>query len=378
MDQERVNILLIKLIERRITPRECQVLKEWIQTPSNLEYFQEFIKVNHFINSKQKFNSEKSFLRLKGQMLKDSHRAKRNLLRYAATILIFISAGLYFVVQNENQNNSQINNNEIIIGSDKATLTLEDGTVVDLTEEQPLSNDKMESNGKKIVYKSNNQKKDALVYNYLTVPRGGQFFVELSDGTNIWVNSDTQIKYPVSFIEGKDRNVELIYGEAYFDVSPSIEHQGSVFKVISEVQEVEVLGTEFNISAYKGDDEIYTTLVEGEVLISTGSEQVVLKPNDQALVKVGETGVYVNQIDTYLATSWKEGVFNFNDMPLDNIMKVLSRWYDVEVVFNKENMKYETFTGVFRKNQNLKDILNSIQTTNNMSYEIENKVINIK
>src|SRR5690606_40703343 len=110
------------------------------------------------------------------------------------------------------------------------------------------------SNGEEIIYNNNTSRQ--LVYNYLTIPRGGQFQLTLSDGTRVWLNSETQIKYPVSFTDGESRQVELVYGEAYFEVSHSTEHKGSDFIVYNQNQEVQVLGTEFNIKAYKDDSNI--------------------------------------------------------------------------------------------------------------------------
>ena len=156
----------------------------------------------------------------------------------------------------------------IIIGVDKATLTLEDGSNITLEKGQSYSINNIQSNGVEIVYKAleNNVVENSKIkYNYLTVPRGGQYFIKLEDDTKVWLNSESRLKYPTSFVKGQDRKVELLYGEAYFDVSPSTSHQGASFKVLSGVQEIEVLGTEFNVKAYHDEDYIYTTLVEGKV-----------------------------------------------------------------------------------------------------------------
>ena len=160
-----------------------------------------------------------------------------------------------------------LNKEDIITtGSDKAVLTLEDGSNIELEKGKAFKTNVVNSNGEKLVYNKTNQTK--ITYNYLTIPRGGQYFVKLSDGTEVWLNSESQLKFPVAFIKGQTREVTLVYGEAYFAVSPSTNHNGATFKVMNQGQEVEVLGTEFNIKAYKDEINIYTTLVEGKVTVS--------------------------------------------------------------------------------------------------------------
>src|SRR5690606_33390781 len=146
---------------------------------------------------------------------------------------------------------------------------------------------------------------------YLTIPRGGQFNVVLSDGTEVWLNSDTQLKYPVNFVEGQDREVELVFGEAYFDVSPSTEHGGSKFKVMNNAQEVEVLGTEFNIKAYRDDINVYTTLVEGKVVVGNGDLKQYLTPNQLSHLNLENNSIKVRVVDVNVETSWKKGIFTF-------------------------------------------------------------------
>ncbi|MDO5979679.1 FecR family protein [Flavivirga spongiicola] len=315
---------------------------------------------------------------------------KRSLLKYAAAILIFVSVGYFFLNKNQtvNLNTPIIVNNNIEVGTDKAILTLDDGTDVALEKGQDYIADNLTSNGEEIVYQptgqagnnvANNQQpttKNQIAYNYLTIPRGGQYLVKLSDGTQVWLNSESQIKYPISFPEGETREVELVYGEAYFDVSPSTEHNGSKFKVLTGAQEVEVLGTEFNIKAYQDEDFIYTTLVEGKVLVNNATNNNVLSPNQQNIMSnVNNDMLLLNVVDMYSITAWKKGVFSFKDMPLNKIMKVLSRWYDTEVIFINKDVEEDKFTGVLGKEQTIEDILFTIYNTNNIKYEINNKTI---
>ncbi|WP_052826055.1 FecR family protein [Neotamlana nanhaiensis] len=272
-----------------------------------------------------------------------------------------------------------VNTNAIEPGTDKATLTLGDGSVVELEKGSTVATQNANSNGEQIVYTSDGESKSKTEYNYLTIPRGGQFHVVLSDGTEVWLNSETQLKYPVAFVEGQTRQVELVYGEAYFDVSPSTKHKGTKFMVINQSQNVEVLGTEFNIKAYKDEENIYTTLVEGKVSVNTKNSHKVLNPSEQSNLNLLNDGITVSQVNVYNEISWKDGIFSFEQKPLEEITKVLSRWYDVDFVIENKSLKDATFTGVLGKNQSIEKILSNIKTLSIIeNYEINYKTITLK
>lgn len=297
----------------------------------------------------------------------------------AAAVVGILATGYLF---KENLSNSPQENIPIIVnttipsGTDKATLTLEDGSVVELQKGANFKTANADSNGEEIVYASNKSNSKEIVYNYLTIPRGGQFSIKLSDGTQVWLNSESQLKYPIAFEEGKTRKVELIYGEAYFDVSPSTEHKGADFKVYNSNQEVHVLGTEFNIKAYKDETNIYTTLVEGKVDVTIENRKQSIIPNQQLILDVNTNISIINTVDVYNEISWKEGIFSFENKPLKDIMKVLSRWYNVDVVFKNKTIEDEEFIGIIEKDKNLEEILTSIKNFEIITdYEIKNKII---
>lgn len=266
----------------------------------------------------------------------------------------------------------------IEIGKNKATLTLEDGSKVILEKGKNYKGKNINSNGEQIAY-NNNTATSKIASNYLTIPRGGQFFVQLADGTKVWLNSESQLKYPVAFTDGETRNVELVYGEAYFEVSPSTAHKGSRFEVLTKKQTVEVVGTQFNIKAYKDETNIYTTLVEGKVVVNIASQKQMLKPNQQSNLDLANNNLTISTVDVYSFVSWKDGLFSFKGMPLKEIMKVMSRWYDVDIEFANTNLEKVKFNGVLNKNQDLNEILTTIQTTKFINaYEIKNRKITIK
>ncbi|PQJ73670.1 hypothetical protein BTO14_02455 [Polaribacter butkevichii] len=381
--------LIIKYFTNQISIAELEKLELWIKEGNNEEVFKSYVKVNFAIDySLKQFNTQNTKKQLLEKINKDKKvfRIKsyyRVRLIVAAVLVIGLFIGTYFFKDTVFYNT--LNKNEAVInkikkGTDKAVLTLEDGTSVALEKGTKYTKDNVKSNGEKIIYKYKEQKTQEILYNYLTVPRGGQFFVSLSDGTKVWLNSASKLKYPVNFIEGETRIVELVYGEAYFEVSSSINHNGSKFKVLSNLQEIEVLGTEFNIKAYSDEDLIYTTLLKGSIALYNFNKKNILKPNEQAVLDTKKNSLIIStQVDAYSEVVWKRGLFSFKDKTLKEIMKVLSRWYDVDVVFEDKSLEDVKFKGVISKNQNLADILLLIKKTKYIkTYEIKENTLILK
>lgn len=382
MDQHKIDILIVKFLEKSISDEESVVLEDWLKEDRNKRYFNEFVEINYLINSKSQFDYTTSLKKFKISVNRNSQKNYAKYLKYAAAVLIFISAG-YFITTNKAGSDKNIATENIIqIGTDKATLTLEDGSEVVLEKGNVYSNKTANSDGEKIIYKNdqNNAKeiKNNIAYNYLTIPRGGEFYIQLSDSTKVWLNSESKIKYPVKFAEGKIREVELLYGEAYFEVSPSTKHNGDTFKVFTKGQEVEVLGTQFNIKAYKGENHISTTLVEGKVSIAVKEVKEYLKPNQQSNYNITENSMQIKTVYLYDEVSWRKGFFSFKEKPLKEIMEVLSRWYDVDIDIANEEIKNIQFNGILSRNQNIENILQTIKSTNKITYEIYDNKIFIK
>lgn len=387
MNKNKIEKLLVKFLINQASSSELDDLEECIKETKNEQVFKTFVKANYAIDyNVQKFNSDKikaKLLELMGNgtrtiKLKNTHQ----IIKYtAAAILVGIMTTTYFfkdsLFSNSQDNIPIIVNNTIEAGTDKAILTLETGDTVALGKGTDYQAKNASSNGTEIIYKNGGKSNKEVAYNYLTIPRGGQFQITLADGTRVWLNSESQLKYPVDFIDGETRRVELVYGEAYFDVSHSTAHKGSHFIVNNNNQDVEVLGTEFNIKAYKDETLVYTTLVEGKVAVTTESEHRVLKPNEQSVFNSTTKTLKINDIDTFREIAWKDGVFSFKHKSLKEIMVTLSRWYDMEVVFQNKELENVSFNGTLYKNQSIEEILTFLQNNIN-TYEINNKTITLK
>jgi len=386
MVSKEIKNIIAKYLSNQASSSELAELGLWIKDVNNEEEFYNYVKTNYAIDyNLKKFNTKLLEKKLLAYIENDkkTYRIKRyrNIGKIAAAASVVLILTLTIFLRKE-VNTKLIEPaivNSIEPGTDRATLTLDDGSQIALEKGASIQTRDANSNGKEIIYKPKERKTKEVAYNYLTIPRGGQFFIKLSDGTKVWLNSESQLKYPVNFIKGETRKVELVYGEAYFDVSSSSEHNGSSFKVYNQSQEIEVLGTEFNIEAYKDETNIYTTLVEGKVSVNSAISNQILKPNQQTNLNLKEKSLTISEVDVYNETSWKDGVFSFQRKSLGDIMKVLSRWYNIDVQFNDVELKNAGFNGAIGKDQKLEDILETIKNFGVIeNYEIEKQRVILK
>ena len=387
--KDNIDVLLKKFILNQCSKIEVdqvvsyfQGIKESSQLPS-VEEVLELLDEKPILNEVVANRIEHSIIKEVQKDKKTSLKKKLQFWKYAAAA-IFIGLITTTYVFKSNTSNTPLEVtprivNTIVPGKDKATLTLEDGSLISLEKGASFKTKNAKSNGEQIVYQNTKSNSSSIKYNYLTIPRGGQFSLKLSDGTEVWLNSESQLKYPVSFRENETRQVELIYGEAYFDVSPSTDNQGAKFKVLNKSQEVEVLGTEFNIKAYLDEAMVYTTLVEGKVVVNNATHKEILLPNQQSKIDIKSKILTIDEVDVYSEVSWRDGLFSFKSKPLNEIMIVLARWYDIEVVFENIEHKAVKFNGVLSKNDSIEEILTVIMKTKFINaYEIKDKKIIIE
>jgi ferric-dicitrate binding protein FerR (iron transport regulator) len=372
--------LIVKFLAKEANLEELRQLELWIRNPINEHLFTEYFKANYYANTALKtYNLECAKKNILQQI--NRRKAKSNyIFKYAiaATLALILTTTYLFRDNLFNTTAKDAFSQRKLYKEqtkNKAVLTLENGSQVALENGNSIQTQNATSNGKVLVYQ-NKAKQVELVYNQLTIPRGGQYVVELSDGTKVWLNSESQLKYPVNFIKGQSRQVELAYGEAYFDVSPSSKHKGAKFKVFNQFQEIDVLGTEFNIKAYKGESNVYTTLVEGKISVSIDNRNLGLKPNQQLDLDINNNTSAIKTVDVYNEVSWKDGVFSFENKTLEEVMKVFSRWYDIEIVFKNNSIKNEEFVGILRKNKRLETILKTFKNYGVIkNYEIEDEKV---
>ena len=314
----KIQIILVKYLSKEANIDEIEELDRWLIKKENISIFNSYVQTDYFTSifmTKYDLQMAKSKIHNRIRLIERRNKLERyKKIAFAASIILLVGVSLF------NQfyfNETIIIKDPIVIGTDKAVLTLENGDQVILEKGQKFQNKTVNSDGKELTYtiknrSSSNSKNEKIASNFLTIPRGGQFSLNLEDGTKVLLNSDSKIKYPVKFIKGKNRQVELLYGEAFFDVSSSQNNNGSEFIVSTKTQKINVLGTKFNIKAYSEDDIITTTLVEGKVKVGNGKNQILLSPNQQSKVDSNSPVINVSNVDVSQQISWINGLFSFN------------------------------------------------------------------
>ncbi|MEH6305910.1 FecR domain-containing protein [Olivibacter sp. CPCC 100613] len=303
----------------------------------------------------------------------------------AAAILIGFAIGL-FIFQIKNKQSdlqpiaiSQNQLNDIPPGGNKAILKMANGTTIVLTDSPNglLARDQAASiqkiNDGQLIFDANTfvaEESSTNRWNTVETPRGGQYQIQLPDGSKVWLNAASSLRFPSQF-RGKERKVEL-RGEAYFEVT---KHSQQAFKVVSEHLEVQVLGTNFNLSDYD-DTMSKTTLINGSVKIKHGDQTKLLKPGQQALLHQKEVLSILDNVDIESEIAWKNGLFIFKDASIQRVMEQIARWYDIEIEYRGPRSK-KLLNGSVSRNVNLSELMNMLAYTG-VDYEIQERKVIIK
>ncbi|WP_159452633.1 FecR family protein [Pedobacter nyackensis] len=302
----------------------------------------------------------------------------------AAAVLIIVGVAAYLFL-NKSDRKEQSLAAKIVPGTNTATLTLGDGRKINLSDAE--NGALVEQTGIQITKSADGQllykvegteegvDQSKISYNTVETPKGGQYQIILPDGTKVWLNAASSLKFPLSFASSVDRKVEL-NGEAYFEVRKDKSHP---FKVINEGQEVEVLGTHFNINGYKDEGAIKTTLLEGSVKVSStygvNSEEVIIRSGEQAVLT--KRGIEVVKKDIEQVVDWKNGDFIFQQESLKDVMSKIGRWYNVKVVYDQDVNQKLTFSGQMSRSNSIFEILKSLESTDEIKFEIKESTIKV-
>lgn len=302
----------------------------------------------------------------------------------AAVLLIAISSVIYFSLNKQKSKDTIVENNNASIqtydkapGGNKAVLTLDNGRqiILDSTSNGMLA---VEGNANivkqgdgQLIYDATSGKANEALYNTLTTPRGGQYKITLADGTKVWLNASSSLRYPAGFT-GNERKVD-ISGEAYFEVAKDVRKP---FKVQVNQMEIEVIGTHFNINGYANEEAVKTTLLEGRVKVSADKNTGYLKPGQQArLSKTGEMKIADN-IDLEETVAWKDGIFQFDNSDIKSVMRQLERWYDMEVEYDGSVNKH--FNGTISRNVSLSKVLEMLRQTGEVKFTVSGTKIIVR
>lgn len=375
--------LIARYLSDEIGEEEQAELTRWRdESPENERLFQEICKeenIKQNMQKRQTFHAEDGWegVQRKIQRHRFRHRIL-NICKYAAIFIFPVAIATVAIYKsgNEPQPLSQVEE-QIVPGGKKAVLILDNGEAIDLKSTSGV--ELKEKDGTVIQVDStvlNYQQAPArtsekLAYNKVNVPRGGEYQLMLSDGSKVQLNSMSSIRFPVQFAQ--DCRLVELEGEAYFEVSKT----GQPFIVQTKGMKIEVLGTTFNISAY-ANEEYQTTLVSGSVKVQTenGSNRI-LKPSEQACITPGSNQINVRNVDTAFYISWIHGKINFKDQRLDDIMKTLARWYDMDVVYENEATKELRFGCYVNRYNEITPLVKLLEQTGRVTVTVEGKTIKI-
>ncbi|WP_270594392.1 MULTISPECIES: FecR family protein [Butyricimonas] len=378
---------IAKSMAGELSDEELQLLDEWRMASERNRRLYDRIVSREGRESKQKHFT--SFDKVSGwqgysKKLKKTEKKAirwRVFLRYAAVLLIPLGAAVYGILHSGEETVSLADLNAITPGGTRAELVLPSGEVVDLVAKSGVilrgENTVINNEGKTLSYKNtgNQAPMDSLRYNEVIVPKGGEYQLVLSDGTLVYLNSMTKVRFPERFSE-KCREVEVC-GEAFFEVT---KNKDVPFIVKTGAYEITVLGTKFNVTAYADEHMITTTLVEGAVSISGKciGEARTLRPNEQLVLDQISGGVEVRKVDVNYYTAWKDGMFRFRDVRLEEIMRVVERWYDMTVVYEDESVKDLHFGFNMSRLETIEPLLNIFELNGKIKITKEGKVLKIK
>ena len=361
-------------------------LNEWRSvSPRHEELFQRMLSSEHVEKSISRFVKTEEEKERGWRQLQQKARSGRSVRKikwfpYAAAIVLILSVGgvFYFSGDKEQTEILPIAKNEVQVPGSRAVLILPDGRKVDL-ENEVLRSDLAQSDSLLLVsarslkYRDIDSPDTTEIFHTLEIPRGGEYLLTLSDGTMIYLNSESTLSFPVKF-QGKERKVYLT-GEAYFKVAKNTEHP---FVVTAGELEVLVTGTTFGVRAYKDEKDIQTTLESGQVTVRVEGKSVKLVPNKQVLFNKSTMGLEVRDVDVGLYLAWADGRLVYDNCPLEKILTDLGRWYNIDVFYSRDELRSYQFSLNMKKHEEFTQVLELIGKTGEVQFEIKDNTVIVK
>lgn len=391
-----VGSLILKYNQREITEEEKTILDNWTNaSPDNKQLFTSLTNNEELqakLNQLHEIEATRNDARKRvmelvfpGAIIAPMKRATISIWKTVAAAVVVtavVGTGVWLLLKKDTrqpvatvQPSESSLPNDVTPGGFKAQLVLSDGSTIDLDSAgagklaQQGNMQVMNSDGQ-LVYQKDATMETKALYNTLKTSRGQMYPVKLSDGSAVWLNSSSSIRFPVAFTE-QERRVEIT-GEAYFEIA---HNDRKPFKVSVNGMEVQVVGTVFNINSYTDEGSMKTTLLKGAVKVKKGNQQVMIKPGEQAEV-VNEALTVKKGININKEVAWKNGLFYFKNENLKTIMRQIARWYDVDVIY-EGNVSNEEITGKIHRSANLSEVLKLLNELD-VKYKIEGKKLIIK
>ncbi|MBN9383537.1 MAG: DUF4974 domain-containing protein [Chitinophagaceae bacterium] len=406
---QEIGGLLFRRLTGELNIHEQIILDNWLkeQDPNNRQFYEdcsEWDQVNDALSSMYEFDENAALsdiqkkIQLKTQPAAPAveivrlRRGWRVYLMAAAVLLLAAGIAVFFTLNKRKTNIAEIPmeqryHNDVAPGGDKAVLELADGNKIvldnasngELTKQGTTKVIKLD-NGQ-LAYHSGHPGAGPVSYNTISTPRGGQYQVILPDGSKVWLNALSSLKFPTAFT-GREREVEL-NGEAYFEVAKNTSMPfkvevtpGSAETVGRESLEVEVLGTEFDLMAYSDEDRQKVTLISGATRVRVGGERIALQPNQQVYLDKKSSGLnLIGSINVDETIAWKNGRFQFQDASIESIMRQVARWYDVDVTY--EGKVNQQFNGTIPRQVNLSTLLRILEATGWVHFRVDGRNVTV-
>lgn len=384
----RIARLIVQSFEQEPEGEDKKILEQWLSTEGNRELYESFRHRDLSERRRQadRIDSRKHWRAIERHL--SSPHQRRTLLRRwsmrAAILTLPILAAAALIWWQFPQSSSPLSlfteTQMPAPGSSKAILILSDGQEIDLAAQQTFclqsqSDARLENRDNTLTVEPTEMANvTAVNYQTLSIPVTGEYKLVLSDGTQIWLNSATRLRFPTSF-PGKERRVEL-EGEAYFEVAP---HPEQPFIVSTEGIQIQVLGTKFNVKAYREDDAIYTTLAEGAVRTVNPKKgsAMVLTPDQQCVFTKRTGDMEKKEVHARSFTGWTTGKFIFENETLEEILKQLGRWYGIQATYQTPELKSYRFTGHVNRFGEISTLLDMIEKTYRIRFHIQEKHITV-
>ena len=393
MSQKEKNIfqlarIIAASLKGNANDEEQRTLREWLSVSTrNKKIYDEFKdgkRLEQKIVESQQINWKNDYQHFitKRQRTRRNRRMK-TIIRYAAILTLpIVAAGIFLLQKNDRQTIVSISevikpgeHKAVLITGGGERITLSDSTLSPIQEQNGMIVNVTNNKVSYILPEDSLCTQGSPIFNTLQIPRGGEYFLTLADGTEVWLNAETEIRYPVQFT-GDKRGVYLD-GEAYFTVAPD---KNKPFTVVSTHASVSVLGTQFNFRAYPDERDVQTTLVSGSVIMQSEKykQQIKLVPGEQGVLEKNSAKLMKQEVNTYLYTAWKDGRFAFRDARLEDLFNILARLYDLSVFYQSPEAKDIRFTGDLNKTDDFKSILKIIEQNERVIFTVNQRTVFIQ
>ena len=386
MSQKEKNIfqlarIIAASLKGNANDEEQRTLREWLSVSTrNKKIYDEFKdgkRLEQKIVESQQINWKNDYQHFitKRQRTRKNRRMK-TIIRYAAILTLpIVAAGIFLLQKNDRQTIVSISevikpgeHKAVLITGGGERITLSDSTLSPIQEQNGMIVNVTNNKVSYILPEDSLCTQGSPIFNTLQIPRGGEYFLTLADGTEVWLNAETEIRYPV---------VVYLDGEAYFTVAPD---KNKPFTVVSTHASVSVLGTQFNFRAYPDERDVQTTLVSGSVIMQSEKykQQIKLVPGEQGVLEKNSAKLMKQEVNTYLYTAWKDGRFAFRDARLEDLFNILARWYDLSVFYQSPEAKDIRFTGDLNKTDDFKSILKIIEQNERVIFTVNQRTVFIQ